>query len=107
MISDSCHSGGNTRMVRVARQVDGASPLPEELDRKIWEWGLSSSDKSNGRFLDNTMSSHVLIAACRSNEVAFGDPLTVNIVRGAFIHCLVKLLDQENDLTQITYRTLV
>jgi len=94
-------------MVRVARQAYGASPLPEELDQQIWKWGLSSSDKANGRFLDNNLSSHVLIAACRHNEVAFEDPLTDNLVRGAFTHCLVKLLDQKTDLTQITYSTLV
>ena len=107
MILDSCHSGGSTRTLRVARRVENASPLPEELDKDIWMWGLPRIATPNlpTGFLDKTMSSHILLAACRHDEVAFEDPSTENMIRGAFTHRLVDLLYKE-DLTRITYSDL-
>jgi len=65
-------------MLGVAREVDGASPLPEELDKNIWAWGLPPTAEPNVPigFLDMTMWSHVLLAACRHNEVAHENPST-------------------------------
>jgi hypothetical protein len=93
-------------MVGVARLAPGASSLPEDLDQQIWERGLAKADVHVG-FQDKTMSSHVHLAACKSNEVALEDSVTKNVVRGAFTHCLVNLLDQTTDLTQISYSALV
>lgn len=52
------------------------------------------------------MSSHVPLAACQHNEVALENPLTENMTRGAFTRCLVDILDQQRDLTQIKYSAL-
>lgn len=106
MILDSCHSGGSTRSLKVARRAENASPLPEELDKAIWMWGLPPIVAPNlpTGFLDKTMSSHILLAACRHDEKAYEDPMA-EVIRGAFTHCLVGLLYQE-DLTRITYSEL-
>jgi hypothetical protein len=99
-------------MLGVARQADepdDASPLPGVLDENIWAWGLPPTAKSNVPigFLDMTMSSHVLLAACRHNEVALENKSTESMVRGAFTRCLVGLLNREKDLTRITYSALI
>jgi len=93
----------------VARQTGNASPLPKELDQDIWTWGLPPRAESKVPigFLDMTLSSHVLLAACQPNEVALENPLTENITRGAFTRCLVDILDQQKDLTRITYSVLI
>jgi hypothetical protein len=104
VIFDSCHSGGISRTDMVARTVESTSVLPEDLDRAIWVRGLPQTpaiDIPTG-FLDKTMSSHVLLAACRPNQIAFENSSVGDIVRGAFTRSLVKLL-YEADLTQVTY----
>ena len=103
MICDSCHSGGNSRTSQVARLACGASSLPEELDKNIWAWGLPLAAKSKG-FLDNTMSSHVHLAACGPKEFAFEDE---GMIRGAFTNGLVNFLTRAEDLTKITYSSLL
>jgi hypothetical protein len=90
----------------VARRVVGSTRLPENIDKGIWMWGLSGSGVPTG-FLDNTMSSHVHLAACRHDELAFEDPSAENMVRGAFTRDLVKILYQEKDLTNVTYSALL
>jgi hypothetical protein len=54
-----------------------------------------------------TITSHVLLAACRHNEVAVESTSTESIVRGAFTRCLVELLNREKDLARITYSALI
>jgi hypothetical protein len=58
-------------------------------------------------FLDMTISSHVLLAACRHNEVALENTSMGSMVRGAFTRCLVDLLDREEDLTRMSYSALI
>jgi hypothetical protein len=108
VICDSCHSGGNTRAFG-KRLACGASPLPEGLDKNIWPWGLPLAASFNvpTGFLDNTMSSHVHLAACRQDEFAFEHPSAESMVRGAFTLCLVKFLEQQDDLTKITHSSLL
>jgi hypothetical protein len=113
VICDSCHSGGNTRALG-KRLAYGASPLPEGLDENIWPWGLPLAASSNvpTGFLDNTMSSHVHLAACRQDEFAFEHSSAESMVRGtmvrgAFTHCLVNFLKQQEDLTKITHSSLL
>jgi hypothetical protein len=50
------------------------------------------------------MSSHVHLAACRPEEFAFEDE---GKIRGAFTHGLVNFLTQKEDLTKITYSSLL
>lgn len=104
MISDSCHSGGNTRDGRIARGGDNALPLTKELDEDIWSWGVPNGQAT---FVDKTMSSHVLLAACRQDEKAYEDSSPDKMIRGVFTQGLRKLLHQENDLTQLTYSMLI
>jgi hypothetical protein len=107
MISDSCHSGGHTRAgSRVPRQGPHSPGLPKDLDKHIWTWGLPSPTVPSKGFLDRTMASHVLIAACRHDEVAF-EGNHGELFRGAFTRALVKILEQEKDLNQLTYLHLL
>lgn len=90
----------------MARSVSNTTPLPEDIDQDIWTWGLSGLEVSTG-FLDNTMSSHVLLAACGRDEFALENLSDDNVVHGAFTRVLVQLLDQEKDLTKITNSALI
>jgi len=107
VIIDSCHSGGISRTDEMgARTVPSTSLLPEDLDKDIWMWSLPRTTIP-AAFLDPTMSSHVLLAACRSDEVAFEDLSAGNRVRGAFTRNLLNILYRERDLTRITYSALI
>jgi hypothetical protein len=106
VIFDSCHSGGISRTDFTARTVKNTSKLPEDLDKDIWMWGLPRTTRAAG-FLDQTMSSHVLLAACQHNEVAFEKPSRGEIIRGEFTRNLVNLLHRHKDLTQVTYSGLI
>jgi hypothetical protein len=86
-----------------ARTVPDTSPLPEDLDKDIWIRGLPSSPKTAAGFLDQTMWSHVLLAACQKNEQALEGMSTENVVRGIFTRAIVKLFYQETDISQLTY----
>ena len=88
------------------RGVSNTAPLPADIDKNIWTWGLSGSEVSTG-FLDNTMSSHVLFAACQIDEFAHEDSSGDNVFQGAFTRVLVQILNQENDLTKITNLALI
>jgi len=90
----------------VPRSVD--SMLPEDLDKDIWTWSLPRTAKISvpTGFMYKTMSSHVLLAACRQDELAWESSSTEQISHGAFTTCLVKQLYQE-DLGHVTYSTLL
>ena len=90
------------------RSVVCTSLLPEHLDKDIWTWGLSraATIAVPTGFMYKTMASHVLLAACRQDELAWEISSTDQITRGAFTACLVKQLYQE-DLSSITYSTLL
>jgi hypothetical protein len=89
-----------------ARAVKSTSLLPPDLDKDIWTWNLPRTAIPAG-FLGQTMSSHVFLAACRHDEVAFEDPSAGNRVRGAFTRNLLNILYRERDLTRITYSALI
>jgi hypothetical protein len=57
-------------MSGVTRHAVSASPLPDALDEKILAWLPPPTADVPVGFLDMTMSSHVLLSACRHNEVA-------------------------------------
>jgi hypothetical protein len=82
-------------------------PLPEHQDENIWKRDLLSQSGIPKGFLDRTMASHVLIAACRHDELAFEDPQDRQMVRGAFTRALVKTLDHEKELNRLTYPCLL
>ncbi|KIM75897.1 hypothetical protein PILCRDRAFT_13260 [Piloderma croceum F 1598] len=105
VIFDTCHSGDISRGM-MARTVPNTSSLPEDLDRDIWMRGLPSPKTAVG-FLDQTMWSHVLLAACRKDEQALEGTSTENVVRGIFTRAMVKLLYRETDISQLRYSSLL
>lgn len=89
----------------VARTIPNTSSLPEDLDKDIWMRGLPLT--TTGGFLDQTMWPHVLLAACGKNEQALEGKSTEEMVRGVFTHATVKLLDDELDMTKLTYSSFM
>ena len=80
------------------------SPLPPTLDVEIWKRGLSSRSATTvvpTGFLYKAMQSHVLLAACRSDEQAM-EASRVPEPRGAFTVALFKFLRSEN-LLELSY----
>ncbi|KAI0946425.1 hypothetical protein AcW1_009891 [Taiwanofungus camphoratus] len=112
-IFDSCHSGGmsraNTNVKTRFRPPSSPSfCLPDRIDQEIWQWGLSSRTATAvvpTGFLYKAMASHVLLAACRQDEIALETRDTTE-PGGAFTTALVKTL-RSCDLGQITYDRLM
>ncbi|PCH38915.1 hypothetical protein WOLCODRAFT_128800 [Wolfiporia cocos MD-104 SS10] len=111
VIMDTCHSTTALRGVGTARHIPlnvSPSPLPFELDKEIWMWGLSSRTATAmvpTRFLYKPMSSHVILAACRSEEVAV-ELNTGDEPRGAFTSALLDTL-RDCPLGHVTYTRLM
>jgi hypothetical protein len=84
-------------------------PFPDSLDQDIWAWGLSSRTAQvalpNG-FLYQAMSSHVLLAACRQEEMALEAVSNSNEPCGAFTNSLIQVL-QDCIIGETTYSALV
>jgi hypothetical protein len=78
VILDSCHSGSGTREVkgekRMNRGIETAVPVEPSLYPEIRSDGepsvLGRATKVAGGFSDYSDTSHMLLAACRSGEVA-------------------------------------
>ena len=96
------------RSAPMHRSVLSDSRLPEDLDKDIWEWSPTRAEKPGVRtdFFNKNMSSHVLLAACREDELAWERSFGDNTPRGAFTHCLITQMYKE-DLYQLTYSTLL
>jgi hypothetical protein len=111
-IFDSCHSGGISRTAGVERFLPPAPstpPFPDNLDHDIWAWGLSSRTAQVALphgFLYQAMSSHVLLAACRQEEVALEAVSNNNEPCGAFTNSLVQVL-QDCSIGETTYSLLI
>lgn len=74
VIFDCCHSGSGTRgdsSVVSTRGFDYEKQLPKDLDAKLLTGdGNTRGVKLAAGFLNHGLESHVLFAACNSNEVA-------------------------------------
>ncbi|KAJ1301307.1 hypothetical protein OPQ81_003709 [Rhizoctonia solani] len=128
VILDSCHSGSSTRdhgKIRSRNSHDtNAPPIPNELDGQVRrslsvdypsevEHNVTSKQES-GSLMAPSLETHVLLAACRENELALeiqdieprtgqlGDPLS----GGVFTHVLLKEL-RRCDLATTSYTTLL
>ncbi|KAG8816674.1 hypothetical protein FRC17_000221 [Serendipita sp. 399] len=108
VILDTCHSGSGTRQgTRRVRSIRVTERIPEDLDRDIWgkaeegrEAETSRAAVSSGSgYYDDT--SHVLLAACASNEVA----QEVNR-QGAFTRALLETLTKDG-IKNLTYDQLI
>ncbi|CAE6475233.1 unnamed protein product [Rhizoctonia solani] len=127
VILDSCHSGGGTRGdVRARNSHDThAPPIPSELDAQlrrslavdypsVVEHNVTSKQAS-GTTMAPSLETHVLLAACRDEEMAqempnvideetgeLGDPPS----SGVFTSSLLKEL-RKCDLATTSYTTLI
>jgi hypothetical protein len=104
LIVDSCHSGGIARGDSLLRgdgweeKISGPEPKPkrpQEVESSGW------IDPAEAR-----AEGHVLLAACRSNELAGATPPEAGKQRmGAFTFCLLQAMDRATP--QTTYRDLM
>ncbi|KZT03693.1 uncharacterized protein LAESUDRAFT_331738 [Laetiporus sulphureus 93-53] len=110
-IFDSCHSGGMSRNNMRARTIPtkvSASPPPADLDKDIWTWGLNARAATTAvplGFQYKAMASHVMLAACRSSELALEASAEAEPC-GAFTTALVKAL-RECSLLHTSYVRLM
>ena len=74
VIFDCCHSGSGTRgdsSVILTRGIDYEKKVPKDLDDELLaRAGNTRGVKHAAGFLNHGLESHVLFAACNSNEVA-------------------------------------
>ncbi|KAI9567999.1 caspase domain-containing protein [Boletus coccyginus] len=72
VIFDCCHSASGTRVHSEAgyvhRTVELDHTIPDKLDQDIWR---ARSGKINPGFASHGLQSHVLLAACGENELAY------------------------------------
>ncbi|VDB92293.1 unnamed protein product [Peniophora sp. CBMAI 1063] len=104
VIMDCCHSGSGTRGLLKARRIKMAKGyrIPSSLDKNI----LSKAPKERGckkttGFLRSGLSSHVLLAACREDELAYEQG-----GRGLFTRALLCAL-RSVSAHKITYQELM
>ena len=88
-----------------------ASQPPKGLDRDIWK-SSPRAQKTTGAvpgkgFAFALTSSHVFLAGCRHDELAWESQLSTGGAGGAFTSNLVRQLNQSEDLSQITYPDLL
>ncbi|KAJ7625760.1 peptidase C14, caspase domain-containing protein, partial [Roridomyces roridus] len=103
VILDSCHSGGMGRVEDVQRVARTASlPIPLDLDGHRW------SDDSESTTTDYNVwtpaDSHVLLAACTQNGIAYETPSEP--FHGQFTNALISAL-RSTSLASTTYAELL
>ncbi|KDR71639.1 hypothetical protein GALMADRAFT_794930 [Galerina marginata CBS 339.88] len=113
-IFDSCHSGGMGRDsdIENARYLPPPnSPFPQGLDSDIWDKEISNSRAHPTSHVQDpyvpypSLKSHVLLAACQHDELAYEGSTTVgNRYTGAFTSILLDVLRHpECILAETTY----
>ncbi|KAG8836256.1 hypothetical protein FRC18_011647, partial [Serendipita sp. 400] len=102
VILDCCHSGSGTRDgFRRVRSVEANEDIPDDLDIEIWGTSEGKRAKIPAEFKYHGSASHVLLAACASNQSAME-----NNCRGVFTQALldtITTLGVEN----LTYASLI
>ena len=91
---DCCHSSSGTRdddnvPERVARVAELPHELPEDMDAGFYSEENSRSINTAIGFLERNLRSHVLLAACGSEELAYEN---TRLRRGAFTTAFVQTL---------------
>ncbi|KAJ6459838.1 caspase domain-containing protein [Mycena sanguinolenta] len=108
-IFDSCNSGGITRSKFTSRFAKTEIPIPRELDIEFMPGGrLAGYESIPQGFRYKHMQSHVLLAACRENQIAF-EVEVGDLYRGRFSESLVRTLLrlQATSLGRTTYMDLL
>ncbi|PSR72647.1 hypothetical protein PHLCEN_2v11482 [Hermanssonia centrifuga] len=110
VVFDYCHSGSASCddgliPLRRARGIPSSLPIPADLDRDI----LSSSSSTHRMsdvlpgFLNQCLNSHVLLAACGMDELAWEEQ-----GRGCFTRALLETLSSRGfDPRSLTYADLI
>ncbi|KIM25362.1 hypothetical protein M408DRAFT_26347 [Serendipita vermifera MAFF 305830] len=103
VIFDCCHSGSLTRNERshLVRGVNVAIEIPPNLDSDIW--GGQRGTTIEPKFLKSGLSSHVLLAACGSQETAKEN---LNRTGGVFTTALLDTLVSVG-VDKLTYTELI
>ncbi|KAJ1301207.1 hypothetical protein OPQ81_003617 [Rhizoctonia solani] len=108
VIFDSCHSASGTRDVKGssglrARSAEIKSPIPPDIDDDILVHSSLGSKATRGveRPLHSDQASHILIAACGSNQKAWE-----NNENGLFTSALLDTL-RRSRVDNITYENLI
>ncbi|KAG8715601.1 hypothetical protein FRC11_002488 [Ceratobasidium sp. 423] len=123
VILDSCHSGSGTRGEVISRNSHDlkAPAIPDELDaqlRKSMSAAYPSelkqditSKETSGKLMAPSLETHILLAACREDELAqevpnFGTESGGSQCGGVFTTALLKEL-RRCDLETTSYTTLI
>ena len=106
VILDCCHSGSGTRDPTFRARAIKVGNIPSNLDQDIWtrshgvfECSERGTEVDSG-FARKGLRSHVLLAACRSQELAYE-----RTDRGLFTVALLKTL-MDIGIDKLTYATL-
>ncbi|KAJ7511632.1 caspase domain-containing protein [Mycena galericulata] len=102
-IMDSCHSGGMGRSEGLVRNACTEShALPPELDSHIWDDAIQTTCPHT--VWAPSASSHVLLAACTQDGVAYETSSAP--FHGRFTHSLIQALRRAT-LEDVTYEELI
>ncbi|KAG8754566.1 hypothetical protein FRC14_004946 [Serendipita sp. 396] len=102
VILDCCHSGSGTRDGhRRVRSVKDSEDIPNDLDIDIWGTSMANRVKIPPEFKYLGSASHLLLAACASNQSAME-----NNGRGVFTQALLETITTLG-VENLTYATLI
>ncbi|KJA14574.1 hypothetical protein HYPSUDRAFT_195003 [Hypholoma sublateritium FD-334 SS-4] len=107
VILDCCSSAGMNRGVKepmlIPRQIYNAPPINSAIDKAYLKMDKAGKQKIPVEHSRRFRASHVLLAACGQEQLAWEDPATK---RGLFTDHLLKILAGD-DLETLTYRSLM
>ncbi|KAJ7029503.1 caspase domain-containing protein [Mycena alexandri] len=112
VILDSCHSGGMNRLPDADKEVGlpraawtASAEVPESLDSHLWSSGRATA--TSYRLWSPSSTSHVLLAACRQDEIAREETHNKDLsVHGRFTSKLLVRL-RSLQLQNTTYEELI
>lgn len=111
LILDCCCSAGINRgedfeesEEYVIRRISNPPQFKNSVDKELWSHGTRSRNIPNS-FSGKFHASHVLLAACGRDQVAYERP---KVKQGVFTYSLMKVLNaSNNDINTLTYTSLM
>ena len=105
---DCCNSAGINRGGSTIRRILDPPPFKNDTDQELFKSSGSDTKGTRGigiadGFAGTFDASHVLLAACGSDQVAREDSITK---QGIFTYCFLKILGDE-DINTLTYTSLI
>jgi Caspase domain len=107
VIFDCCHSASGTRAVSASNRIPRSAAIPNDVasDLDVDIWSNTQFEKSGVAiapgFLHHGLKSHILLAACGRNELAYEEQ-----GNGVFTNALLKLLSTIG-AQNVTYANLL